>query len=556
MVTNKIKLIFFFLAFAIILLGVSSFVALKSIKDTKKENEVANNKIEELKDSLAFLQGSLEDTHNEVENHTERIKKYQEIISAWSKATPNVNEAVKIITASFEDVSKNAHLYPKQKLEGIEDKMMDAVYGAIRSTDPLSIAREFEKDILTLNESRYDNIMKAKIEVIKQNGVTFPEDTKAIGELREYYNSFLGNSDIIESFKESGLDTQIANLEALLDADEESDLAKEFEKAVSAIKTPITLNTSLEKAKSTWEALCKALEPNDKLGESTSKARALLDSYIARMDQLTLAKTVADAINSKISSLKIEATLATQNAISTIENEISNWIKKYQIDDANMSLVNDLTPTKKAYEKAVAELRTLYEAYKKAVESIGKVSANSKTAIDGAYKAYDAIKNYTDANQILSLKNTNTVESLYVKLQQKLDEYNYLVKLIDAIRQEIDKIHTADPEVTHDDISKLNAMVDELLKIETSINVINTEKTNYVSLLDEARLLPYKNEAFGTVKATYDECYARANNNRDIIISLVDIKDFTLNAIENAKSVDEINALVEKAKTDFANCFK
>lgn len=556
MITNKIKLVFFIVALAIVALGVSSFLALKSIEDAKKENETAQLKIEELNNSLNALQSALENTNDEISDHEERIKKYQEIISAWSKATPDVNNAVKKIMSAYEDVAKNSHLFPKDKIKGLEDNMMNAVYSVIRSTDPQSLADNFVKTITQLNESRYDNIIKSKITQIKKDGVTFPEDTKAINELRAYYNSFLENSAVIESFKVMGLDKEIASLEAQLDADEENDLAKAFEKTVSEIKTPITLATVLDTANTAWKALYNALEKDDKLAENTAKARALLDTYTVRINQLTVAKDKASAINSKISALKICADIATKNMISSLEAEVSAWIKEFQIDDANMSLVNDLTPVKKAYEKAVADLRTLYEAYKRAVEGIGKVNVGSKALIDAALNAYEAIKEFKDTNALLSLEKENTVEALFDTLQRAIYSYNYRVELIDSIRTEIDRIHSADPDVSHEDIAKLNLKVEELLTLETSINVINEGTTNYVDLLEEARLLPYKNEAFAVIKTTCDTYYEQANNDRALILALVEIKDNSLKAIENAKSIDEINELTEKAKSDFQNCFK
>lgn len=416
MLTNKFKLLVFLVVIAVAALGVTSFIALKSIEDAKAENEVAKLKIEDLNNSVNSLQSELKDTNKEISDHEDRIKKYQDIFSAWSKATPNVNEAVKKIVSAYEEIVMNAHLFPQDKIKGLEDEMMDAVYGAIRSTDPLTVAKEFETKAAKLNEVRYDNIINGKIEKIKQNGVTFPEDTVAIEELRTYYNSFLENAAIIESFREQGLDRELVSLEALLDTDEENDLALKFEKEVASIKTPILPTTSLAKANDAWSALCVAIESNDTLSENTLKARALLDFYIARK--------------------------------------------------------------------------------------------------------------------------------------------NKLVDLTNVIRTEIDRIHTADPDVTHDEIAALNFKVDELLSLEVSIEVLNTDKTDYVALLKEARLLPHKNDAFKEVKAAYDTYYAKANNDRDILIALVDIKDATFNAIEKAESTDEIKALVENAKINFAKCFK
>ena len=416
MFTNKTNLIVFAVIIAVVALICTSVVAFISIEDAKKENESANLKIEELKSSLNSLQSELVDTNKEISEQDKHIQKYQEILSAWSKATPNVNEAIKKIAIAYEDVASNAHLFPKDKIAGLEDDMMDAIYSVIRSTEPLSLAKDFENNIEDLSKSRYDNIMKAKIEAIKQNGVTFPEDRDEILSLRDYYNGFLEDAAVTDSLNAQGLNNDLAILEAALDTDEENDLALIFEKEVEAIKTPILPGTSLEKAIEALGALTKALEPDDEFSESTEEARQLLALYIERATQL--------------------------------------------------------------------------------------------------------------------------------------------IRLTDAIRLEINRIHTADPNVTYEEIATLDAMVDELLTLDVTIEVINTEDLNYVMLLKETRLLPYKNDAFKEVKAAYDMYYTMANDVREILISLVEIKDATFNAIENAQSIDEINSIVEKAKIDFAKCLE
>ena len=110
--------------------------------------------------------------------------------------------------------------------------------------------------------------------------------------------------------------------------------------------------------------------------------------------------------------------------------------------------------------------------------------------------------------------------------------------------------------VTYEEVSTLGAMVDELLSFEVTVDVLDTEKTDYVSLLEEAMLLPYKNDAFRAIKAMYDDCCVKANGNRNLLIALVDIKDAALNTIELAKSTQEIEELVESAKKAFSNCFE
>ena len=416
MFTNKTNWIVLVVALTVVALICSSVIAFKSIEEAKNENEAANTKIEELNDALDVLYEALESTKYEVLNHEERIKNYQEIVAAWSKATPDVSEAMKRITSSYEDVIIHVHLFDKTKLVGLEDEMMSAILCAIRSNDPLSFATSFEKKINDLNKTRFDNVFTSKVASVNKNGVTFPEDEQGIKELRAYYDSFIENYAVIEAFVGFGFDTTLANFEALLDADEESDLSNAFEKAVVDINTPILPTTSLAKANDAWSALCFALEDEDVLTESVVKARELLDFYTARV--------------------------------------------------------------------------------------------------------------------------------------------NVLNNLTDRIRSEIDRIHTADPNVTYEEVTTLGAMVDELLSFEVTLDVLNTEKTDYVALLEEARLLPYKNDAFDEIKSVYDACYVRANGNRDILISLVDIKDAALNAIELAKSTQEIEGLVESVKKAFSNCFE
>ena len=416
MLTNKFKFLVFIVVIAVIALGVTSFLAMKSIEDAKAENEAAKLQIEELNNSLKTLQSALKDTDNELADHEDRIKKYQDILSAWTKATPNVNEAVNRIVVAYEDIAKNSHLFPAEKLEGLEDAMMDAVYGAIRSTDPLSIAKEFENKTGKLNEIRYDNIINDKIEKIKQNGVTFPEDKTATTELVAYYNGFLDDKAVMDSFKSQEIDKEIANLVAQLDSDEEKDLASVFEKEVAAIKTPILPTTSLTKANDAWNALASALEPDDKLTESTQKALVLLETYTVRKNQL--------------------------------------------------------------------------------------------------------------------------------------------IDLVNAIRKEIDRIHTADPNVTHDEIKALDTQVDKLLSLDVTIEVLNTDSKNYVTLLKEARLLPFKNDAFAQIRASYDAYCLKAKNDRSILIKLVAVKDEALNSVEKATSTNEINRIIENTKEAFEKCLK
>lgn len=555
MLTNKNKLVGLALVIALVGLICSSVIAFISIDNAKKENEMAQVKITELNNSIDLLEASLKDTNKDISEHEERINKYQEIFSAWTKATPTVKESIDKIMASYGDVTFNSHLFPTEKLEGLEDEMMNAVYTAIRSTDPLSVAADFEKVIAKANESRFDNVLKAKLEAIKENGVTYPEDADGVNDARAYYDKFLNNYAVIKSFVEQELDKELARIEALLDADEEDDLSKAFEEAVAKINAPITLKTSLSEANIAWDALYAVLESDDILADATIKARILLDNYSVRANELARAKVVADAINSKIENLKITPDITTKTFIDGLEKEINAWINDFKIDEANMYLISDLTPVKNAYESAVSELRALYEAYNRAVTNIGDVNINSKATINFAFEAYNAIKNYRDTDKLLGLESPNTVAELYAVLQSAANEYNYLISLVDTIRAEIDRLLKVDCGVTQADVDALELKINELISLGAPLKVINTETVDYVARLDAVRLLPSKNAAQEQIKDKYDDYCDKANNCCDLIKALVEIKNAALCLIENAQSVDEILTSVQKALDEFASCF-
>ena len=555
MLTNKNKLVGLALVIALVGLICSSVIAFISIDNAKKENEMAQVKITELNNSIDLLEASLKDTNKDISEHEERINKYQEIFSAWTKATPIVKEAIDKIMASYGDVTFNSHLFPTEKLEGLEDEMMNAVYTAIRSTDPLSVAADFEEVIAKANESRFDNVLKAKLEAIKENGVTYPEDADGVNDARAYYDKFLNNYAVIKSFVERELDKELARIEALLDADEEDDLSKAFEEAVAKINAPITLKTSLSEANIAWDALYAVLESDDILADATIKARVLLDNYSVRANELARAKVVADAINSKIENLKITPDITTKTFIDGLEKEINAWINDFKIDEANMYLISDLTPVKNAYESAVSELRALYEAYNRAVTNIGDVNINSKATINFAFEAYNAIKNYRDTDKLLGLESPNTVAELYAVLQNAANEYNYLISLVDAIRAEIDRLLKVDCCVTQADVDALELKINELISLGAPLKVINTETVDYIARLDAVRLLPSKNAAQEQIKDKYDDYCDKANNCCDLIKALVEIKNAALYLIENAQSVDDILTSVQRALDEFASCF-
>lgn len=556
MFRSKTNLIVFIVIIAVAALIFSSVIAFMSIEDAKKENEAAQYKIAELESSVSALESSLAGTYKEVNDHEERIKKYQDIFTAWANATPKVSEAMDKIMVAYGRALENAHLFSEKDFEKLEDEMMNAVYTTLRSTDPLSVANDFEKTVEKANEKRFDVILSGKIDKIEAEGVTFPEDLAGITDARSYYNGFADNQAVMDSFAALGLDKELSRLEALLDADEENDLAAAFEKAVGNIKAPITLATSLKDANDGWNALCAALEETDTLAKSTSEARALLDKYTARVNQLSEAKTAADTINAKINALHVEPDVLTKDLIDKFERDISDWVKKYEIDEENMSMINDIIPLKEAYVTAVAELRALYEAFKKSVEDIGKIAPDSKAKLENAYKTYDAVKNYKDVNDVLNLTSPNTVGELFALLEKLSEDYDYLMRLIDSVRAEIDRLYSADPDVTRDEIGALNLKVDELASLGVNEDALNDGKTNYSARLSEVRLLPDKNDAFAQIKAEYDAYYVKANGNRDIIIELVEIKDLSLNGIESSNTLQEISSWVEKAKEEFEKCFE
>ena len=556
MFTYKTNLIVFVVVLAVIAVVTLMAIAFHSIADAQSENDDAQAKIVELNGMIDRLQGTLKDAEAEILEHSERIEDYKDIFTAWSKATPEVSKAIKQITAEYSVFLENAHLYPLDIVDNLENEVLNAVCTALRSTNPFVGVEEYKSIVFKANEARYDNVILSKIEQITENGVSFEEDSEAVASLREYYDSFSQNEMVVRSFVEQGIDKEIEALEKTVDFDEETNLAKVFEKAVAEIKTPITLETSFAKANDAWNALQNALETDDVLAESTVNAHFLFVSYALRYEELLIAKEEADVINEMISRLVVSPDVSTKESIDYIEARIDAWMQKFNIEVENANMVNDLTPSKTAYERAISELAALYETYKNAVNVIGSVDHNSKNAIDNALKCYDSIKNHKDTDVVLSLESPHTVAELYELIEESLEHYNRIVDKITSIRNEIDRLHDVDPDVTHEEISALDISVNELLAWKVPVEALNSDEKDYVDLLSKARLLPYKNDAFRKIKSTYDESYEMANDDRDVILELVSIKDASLNDIERATSVEEINKIVEKAVNDFNACLK
>ena len=556
MFTYKTNLIVFVVVLAVIAVVTLMAIAFHSIADAQSENDDAQAKIVELNGMIDRLQGTLKDAEAEILEHSERIEDYKDIFTAWSKATPEVSKAIKQITAEYSVFLENAHLYPLDIVDNLENEVLNAVCTALRSTNPFVGVEEYKSIVFKANEARYDNVILSKIEQITENGVSFEEDSEAVASLKEYYDSFSQNEMVVRSFVEQGIDKEIEALEKTVDFDEETNLAKVFEKAVAEIKTPITLETSFAKANDAWNALQNALETDDVLAESTVNAHFLFVSYALRYEELLIAKEEADVINEMISRLVVSPDVSTKESIDYIEARIDAWMQKFNIEVENANMVNDLTPSKTAYERAISELAALYETYKNAVNVIGSVDHNSKNAIDNALKCYDSIKNHKDTDVVLSLESPHTVAELYELIEESLEHYNRIVDKITSIRNEIDRLHDVDPDVTHEEISALDISVNELLAWKVPVEALNSDEKDYVDLLSKARLLPYKNDAFRKIKSTYDESYEMANDDRDVILELVSIKDASLNDIERATSVEEINKIVEKAVNDFNACLK
>ena len=362
MFKNKTALFILTLFVIVAVFATSQVIAFRSIESATKSDEAARGEIDRLEMTIETLESALEDSNKEIKdneeqikNNEEQIKKYQDILNAWKNSTNNVNEAVSRILSAYDEVLGKECLFSAENLDGVEDKMMDAVYGAIRSTTPLDIAKKFEGEISELVKLRFDKIVESKIEKIEKNGINYPEDESAAKELKEYCEDLFKNEDVLAQFKEIGLDAKL--------------------------------------------------------------------------------------------------------------------------------------------------------------------------------------------------------EEVFAALENAKKDYEYRSALIDAIREQIDFLYAADPDVTHEEITNLDEKVDELLSLSQPIESLNTQTTNYVELLALVRLLPYKNEAFSEVKSLYDTYYAKANGNRELIIALVDIKDAYLNAIEKSMTVEEIDALVEETRTKFISCF-
>ena len=364
MLKNKNTLIVFIAAVVILVLGISVMLQSAAIKDVKAANSEASEQIDTLCGRIDSLNSALDDTSNdvekykseleknknEVEKNKQEIKKYQEILNAWSNASPKVRGAVETVTNAYSELLKNEHLYPENTLDGVYDDMMDTVYAIIRSTTPDKLANDFVNKLNSFDSERFDLIMKAMIDAVKVDGVLFPEDVKAYEDALAYYNSFANNHAVLNSFKENGFDKDLDKIYAMLDADEERDLAKAFVDAVNAVDLPITLATSLKDAMLAWDTLQDALEVGDELDKDTLEARALLDSYIKHMEELATNSSphnCADCIRAKLCEFLSTLDEVTRKLVDEVVKEIEAFLDIFNLEEANRcleELVLDLSP--------------------------------------------------------------------------------------------------------------------------------------------------------------------------------------------------------------------
>ncbi|MBO5715380.1 MAG: hypothetical protein J6S23_03175 [Clostridia bacterium] len=362
MLKNKNTVIVFVSVVVILVLGISVAFQSAAIKEVKTANNEAQDKIDVLYGHIDTLNSALDDTSNdvekykqeleknktEVEKNKQELKKYQEILNAWNDASPKVRAEVEKVTDAYGELVENSHLYPENVLDGAYEKMMDTVYAIIRSTTPQKLADDFVKELNSLNPTRFDVIMQGKIDSVKADGLLFPEDVAGYENALAYYNSFAGNPAVLHTFAEKGFDKELADIFAMLDADEEKDLAKNFVDEVTAIDLPITATTSLKNAMLAWDTLQNALEPDDALDDKTLEARALLDSYIARVEELACPPhNCADCIRAKLCDLLSKADEVTRKFLEDIAREVEAWLDCFNLVEATRCLekaISDLCP--------------------------------------------------------------------------------------------------------------------------------------------------------------------------------------------------------------------
>lgn len=376
MFKNKNTLMIIVSVVVVLVLGFCVAFQFSALKEVKTSNIDSQNEIEKLIGQVSSLNSALENASNdaqknkaeldkyeqeledyekelkkykeEIQNHQSELDKYQAILTAWNNGSLEVREAIETITTAYAVVAENSHLYPADALKGLDERMMDAVYCAIRSAAPLNSANDFVNVVEALNPVRFDVILRGKIDSVKAGGILFPEDNAGYEDAYLYYDSFANDSSVMEAFAEQNLDKELALIFDMLDADEEKDLAKAFVESVNAIDLPVTVQTSLKSAIHAWDNLQNALEEGDVLDDETLEARALLDSYIARIEELACPPhNCADCIRLKLNKLLSMADEATKQILYEVAREIEAWLDCFNLEEANRCLENvisDLCP--------------------------------------------------------------------------------------------------------------------------------------------------------------------------------------------------------------------
>lgn len=562
MFTNKNKLIGFIALIVVVVLVASVSIALIADNANKKAVADAEKRIEELKEQLAQagadldaaesalnnLKSELQSAGADLDAAEEKIQKYEELIAAWVAATPHVREKLEELSEIYREAVANPVLLTEETREALSNAYMDATYAVIRSADLDAVVEGFEATVAEISKDSIDSVLQSMIDAVEADGVTYPDDVEGVAAVKEYIRPYLESADhaIYDALEEVGVLDNARALEEALIAAEANYLVDAFVAAVEAIETPITLNSDIETAVEAWEALVvMGSHVSDPLNrEEVVAARATLDTYEARYAVLEAAKVEADSLNAQIESLSasVAASVATKTAIETLLADIEAWVVAYDIDEANRPMVNDTADLEAAFEAAVEALRAEYEAFKAAVEAIGEVTHESGALLEAANAAYVAVSNKADADVLLALTTPNTVGELYGKLCAAQAEYDAIVALISSIRNEIDRLYDADPNVTHAEVAALNALVEQLVA-DFDITVINTETVDYVAKLAVVRLIPSKNDALANIHNIYNEYYA-ANEagSRDVLVRLANSYAAQKAHVNGLTSLEEIEA--------------
>lgn len=535
--------------------------ALKTIAELDKALTAAKN-------DLASAKGDLTDAKARVEALENKIV---ELVTGWAAATPEVHGAVVEIQAAYDVAMASAYLYANAAdLDGLYDAKMDAIYAVIRSTSVenlKAIVDGFKAEIAEIEANRFDNVLKAMIEAVKVDGVTHPEDVAGVEACEKYLADLVSNTAVYDKLVELGLDKEVEELRALLNADEKADLEKAFIDAVALIPEYVQLSdkATVEAARAAYGAL------NSKYpvvaGENVDVDEALKTLLEAEQRLIELVDIVAEAeaINALIASTTAtaKADSATRDAITTIANRIAAWEKNVVEADPNWTLVDRdaFEALKTLYNNAVEALKADYDAFKAAVEAIGQVTPESGAAIDAAWAANTKLTSNVEFKEILG-NYAAGYDALLAVLKKADADFKAINDLIDRIRKAIDAIYNADPiTVSTSDLDALEALVTELTTVYgQKIEVINTVDVDYVARLAYVRLIPHKNAAIVAVEKAYAEYQAKVGAEHggqyNLYYELSVVNSQLHQDILGATTLDAINAIVAGIDAAFADCLK